>query len=143
MNKRMKRVPVRAGARGFSLVEMIVVIFLIGGILALVSSKIFGTKERAEYKLAQTQMQTLTQKIDSFQQDVGSYPDSLDQLVTAPANSGGWLGPYAKAEELKDPWHNAIDYRRPGNDGKPYQLTSLGADGKPGGEGVNADLTAP
>ena len=113
--------------RGFSLIEMLVVIVRIGGILALVASKVFGNKERAEYKLAQTQLQTLAQKIDNYQLDVGAYPDSLDALVSAPANADGWLGPYAKADELKDPW----------------RLTSLGADGKAGGEGVKADIIAP
>jgi general secretion pathway protein G len=130
-------------ARGFSLIEILVVIVLIGGILALVASKVFGNKERAEYKLAETRMQTLVQKIDSYQLDVGAYPETLDALVTAPANASGWLGPYAKADELKDPWQRAIEYRQPGEGDKPYQLTSLGADGKAGGEGVKADIIAP
>ena len=129
--------------RGFSLIEMLVVIVLIGGILALVASKVFGNKERAEYKLAQTQLQTLAQKIDNYQLDVGAYPDSLDALVSAPANADGWLGPYAKADELKDPWRHPIEYRQPGENDKPDQLTSLGADGKAGGEGVKADIIAP
>ena len=129
--------------RGMSLLELVVVIVLIGGILAVVGSRIMGNKARAEYKLTQTQLQTLAGKIDQYQADVGSYPDSLEQLVTAPSNASGWLGPYSKAEELKDPWHNAIQYKRPGDEGRPYQITSLGADGKPGGEGVDGDLVAP
>jgi general secretion pathway protein G len=130
-------------ARGFSLIEMLVVIVLIGGILALVASKVFGNKERAEYKLAQTRLQTLAQKVDNYQLDVGTYPESLDALVTAPANATGWLGPYAQADELKDPWRHPVEYRQPGENDKPYQLTSLGADGKAGGEGVKADIVAP
>ena len=135
--------PARRAERGFSLIEILVVIVLIGGILALVASKVFGNKERAEYRLAQTQLQTLAQKVDNYQLDVGSYPESLDALVTAPANADGWLGPYAKADELKDPWRRPISYVQPGEGDKPYQLTSLGADGKPGGEGVKADIVAP
>jgi general secretion pathway protein G len=130
-------------ARGFSLIEMLVVIVLIGGILALVASKVFGNKERAEYKLAQTRLQTLAQKVDNYQLDVGTYPESLDALVTAPANATGWLGPYAQADELNDPWRHPVEYRQPGENDKPYQLTSLGADGKAGGEGVKADIVAP
>ena len=129
--------------RGMSLLELVVVIVLIGGILAVVGSRIMGNKARAEYKLTQTQLQTLAGKVEQYQADVGSYPDSLDQLVTAPGNASGWLGPYAKAEEFKDPWHNAIQYKHPGDDDRPYQLTSLGADGKPGGDGVDKDLIAP
>ena len=135
--------PLRRAESGFSLIEILVVIVLIGGILALVASKVFGNKERAEYKIAKTALQTLAQKVDNYQLDVGSYPESLDALVSAPANVDGWLGPYAKADELKDPWQHPIDYRQPGDGDKPYQLTSLGADGKPGGEGVKADIVAP
>lgn len=143
MNMQRKTFAPHRHDRGFSLIEILVVIVLIGGILALVASKVFGNKERAEYKLAQTRLQTLAQKIDNYQLDVGAYPDSLDALVTQPASVDGWLGPYAKADELKDPWQHAIDYRQPGDGDKPYQLTSLGADGKAGGEGVKADIVAP
>jgi general secretion pathway protein G len=55
----------------------------------------------------------------------------------------GWLGPYARKEDLKDPWHNAIEYHKPGADDRPYSLTSFGVDGKPGGDGVDKDLVAP
>jgi general secretion pathway protein G len=126
-----------------SLLELVVVIVLIGGILAVVGSRIMGSKERAEYKLAGTQLQTLVGKIDAYQADVGEYPESLDQLASAPANASGWLGPYAKVGEFKDPWHNPIEYRRPGENDAPFQLISLGADGKSGGEGVDADMIAP
>lgn len=122
-----------------TLIEIIIVIVLIGGIIAVVGSKIIGNKARADYNLTKVQLQTLTQQINQYQQDVGTLPDSLDNLVTAPTNATGWLGPYAKTNELKDPWKNAIDYRRPG-DNAPYELISMGADGKTGGEGVDKDL---
>jgi general secretion pathway protein G len=130
-------------ARGFTLVEIVIVIALIGLILAVVANRIMGSQKRAEYKLAQTQLQTLSGKIEQYQADVGSLPDSLDQLVTAPANASGWLGPYSRTEELQDPWHHPIDYRHPGDDGRAYQLTGLGADGKAGGDGVDKDMVAP
>ena len=130
-------------AAGFTLVEIVIVIALIGLILSLVANKIIGNKTRAEYKLAQTQLNTLSQKVESYQSDVGDLPDSLEQLVTAPNNAPGWLGPYAKATEFKDPWQTQIEYRHPGNDNQPYQLISLGADRKSGGEGVDKDITAP
>ena len=130
-------------SRGFSLIEIVIVIALIGLILAVVANRIMGSQKRAEYKLAQTQLQTLSGKIEQYQADVGHLPDSLQQLVTAPANASGWLGPYSRNEELQDPWHHAIDYRHPGEDGRAYQLTGLGADGKSGGEGVDKDMVAP
>jgi general secretion pathway protein G len=128
---------------GFTLVEIVIVITLIGLILALVANRIMGGQKRAEYKLAQTQLSTLSQKIESFQADTGALPDSLDQLVTAPANATGWLGPYAKPAEFKDPWQHAIEYRHPGDNSQPYELISYGVDGKPGGDGVDKDLIAP
>jgi general secretion pathway protein G len=133
----------RRGARGFTLIEVIVVIVLIGGILAVVGGKIITNKKRAEANLAKTSLQSLSAQVDQYQADVGRYPDSLEQLVSAPGNADGWLGPYAKAADFQDPWHNPIQYRRPGDDAAPYALTSLGADGKPGGEGVDKDISAP
>jgi general secretion pathway protein G len=133
----------RQRALGMTLLELMVVIVLIGTVLAILGSKIVGNKQRAEYKLAQTQLNTLSQKVESYQSDVGNLPDSLDQLVTPPSNATGWLGPYAKVTEFKDPWQHLIEYRHPGDNNEPYQLISLGVDGKPGGEGIDKDLTAP
>lgn len=137
----MKNIP--RSSRGFTLIEVIVVIVLIGGILAVVGGKIITNKKRAEANLAKTSLQSLAAQVDQFQTDVGTYPESLEQLVSSPSNASGWLGPYAKKTDLSDPWHNVIQYRRPGDDDAPYALTSLGADGKPGGEGVDKDISAP
>jgi general secretion pathway protein G len=128
---------------GFTLIEVIVVIVLIGGILAIVGGKIISNKKSAEARLAVTQLQSLSAQVEQYQSDVGTYPESLQELVTAPGNAAGWLGPYAKATDFNDPWHHPIEYRHPGDDDAPYKLTSLGADGKPGGEGVDKDVSAP
>ena len=128
-------------ARGMSLIEVIIVIVLIGGVLALVASRVMGGQDRANVRLTETQLITLAGKVDQFRLDTGKLPDSLDQLV----DSGGtpnWLGPYARAEELKDPWGNPIEFRKPGANG-PFELLSLGADGATGGESVNADIRKP
>lgn len=130
----------RRAARGFSLIEILIVIALIGLILAVVVNRVFGNKERAEYKVAQTQLQSLAQKVDNYYLDVGSYPETLDALVSAPQDASGWLGPYAKADELKDPWKHPIQYRQPGEGDKPFELVSYGTDRKEGGEGVKADI---
>ena len=131
------------GVRGMTLIELVTVIVLIGTVLAVVGSKVIGNKKRAEANLARTQLSSLAAQVDQYQADVGAYPESLQQLVSAPGNADGWLGPYAKATDFNDPWHNPIEYRRPGDDDAPFKLTSLGADGKVGGEGVDKDVVAP
>jgi general secretion pathway protein G len=127
--------------RGFTLIEMVVVIMLIAAIAAVIAGKVIQNKHRAEYNLAKTQLSSLAASFDQYQADDRALPDTLQQQVTSGAD--GWLGPYARAEDLKDPWHNAIEYRKPGADDQPYSLVSLGVDGKPGGDGVDKDLVAP
>ena len=129
--------------RGMTLIELIVVIALIATVVAVVGGKIIANKKRAEASLARTQLNSLAAQVDQYQSDVGAYPEALQQLVAAPGNADGWLGPYAKEADFKDPWHNPIEYRRPGDDEAPYKLVSLGADGKPGGDGVDKDIVAP
>lgn len=135
--------PVPPRATGMSLLELVVVIVLIGGVLAVVGGKIVSNKKLAEARLAVTALNSLAAQIDQYKSDVGDYPENLEQLTSAPGNAPGWLGPYASAKDLKDPWQNPIDYRRPGEDEAPFQLVSLGADGKTGGDGVNKDIVAP
>ena len=129
--------------RGMTLLEVTIVIVLIGAILAVVGGKIITNKKRAEANLARTQLSSLSAQVEQYQADVGTYPDALEQLVTAPGNADGWLGPYAKTTDFSDPWHKPIEYRRPGDNEAPYKLISLGADGKPGGDGVDKDVVAP
>ncbi len=138
-----RNAPRRHAQAGFTLLEIIIVIALIGLILAVVANRIMGSQKRAEYQLAETQMQTIAGKVEQFRADVGRWPASLDELVTAPSNGAGWLGPYSRAEELNDPWHKKIELRQPGENGQEFQLVSFGADGKQGGEGVDADLVVP
>ena len=125
--------------RGFSLIEIILVVVLIGGIVAFAATRILGGGDRAKVRLAQAQVQTLAEKVSQFEMDTGQLPASLDQLVTQPGGAVGWLGPYAKDSELRDPWNTPYEYRAPG-DGQPYDIVSYGADRRPGGDSVNADL---
>jgi general secretion pathway protein G len=129
-----------AAQRGFTLMEIMIVIVLIGLVATIVGNRIFGASDRAKVKLAQTQVDTIASKIEQYQSDVGSLPPDLEAMVKAPANSAGWLGPYAKEQELKDPWGHPLEYHVPGASG-PYDLTSYGRDGKPGGESVDADIS--
>ncbi len=125
--------------RGFSLIEIILVVVLIGGIVAFAATRILGGGDRAKANLAKAQVQTMAEKVQQFEMDTGSLPNSLDELATAPGSATGWLGPYAKTAELKDPWNHPFEYTVPG-DGQPFDLISLGKDGKPGGTSVDADI---
>ena len=139
--RRLPSSPRRQG--GMSLIEIVIVIVLIGAILAIVGARIMGSDKQAKFRLAQTQLETLSGKVETYEADVGELPESLDQLVTAPQNADDWLGPYAKEAELKDPFGTAIQYRVPGDNDTPYSQVSLGADKKPGGEGVDKDIVKP
>ena len=129
----------KAAQRGFSLIEIIVVVVLIGGIVAFAASKILGGQDRANARLAQAQVQTLAEKVQQFQMDTGKLPESLADLAKAPGDAEGWLGPYAREPELVDPWKNPYTYKVPGENA-PFDLASLGADGKVGGSSVAADI---
>jgi general secretion pathway protein G len=124
---------------GFSLIEIILVVVLIGGIVAFAASRILGGGDRAKANLAKAQVQTLAEKVQQFQMDTGALPADLNALVAAPAGVAGWLGPYAKPGEMNDPWNHPFEYQVPG-DGQPFDLISLGKDGKPGGSSVDADI---
>ena len=138
----MRRLPTAfARSRGFTLVEIMIVIVVIGAILALVTNRIMNSQERANVKLADMQLTTLAGKVDQYRADTGRLPESLEQMVTSPGIAG-WLGPYARAEELRDPWGTAIEFKRPGANG-PFELVSLGADAASGGDSFNADIRKP
>lgn len=138
-NRSLTRSPAAAAQAGFSLIEIILVVVLIGGIVAFAASRILGGGDRAKHNLAEAQVQTLADKIQQYEGDTGALPGSLDDLVKAPGGAAGWLGPYAKDAELKDPWNTPFIYAMPGA-GKPFDLTSLGADRKAGGDSVDADI---
>ena len=129
----------KSAQAGFSLIEIIIVVVLIGGIVAFAASRILGGGDKANVHLAKAQVQTLAEKVQQFQMDTGALPSTLEELVKAPGDAQGWLGPYAKEADLKDPWKNPFQYKVPG-ESAPFDLVSYGADRKPGGESVNADI---
>lgn len=122
-----------------SLLEIIIVIVLIGLVMTLVGSRVLGGADRGRASLAQSQVQTLSGKIENYHLDTGRLPSRLEDLTTQPSGVSGWLGPYAKVSEFNDPWGRAIEYRVPGTAGA-FDLISLGADGKPGGNSYDADI---
>jgi general secretion pathway protein G len=133
------RAPSAAKQAGMSLIEIIIVIVLIGAVLTFVGSRVLGGADRAKANLAKSQVTTLAQKVEAFQMDTGRLPTTLDELVTEPGDTGGWLGPYAKSAELNDPWGHPVEYRTPGESG-PFDLVILGKDGKVGGSSVDGDI---
>ncbi len=138
-SRSITRSPSPAAQSGMSLLEIIIVIVLIGAVLTLVGSRVLGGADRGKANLAKSQIQTLAGKVENYQLDTGTLPARLDDLVTQPGNTSGWLGPYAKPAELKDPWGHVIEYRAPG-EAMPFDLVSLGKDGQTGGESYNADI---
>jgi general secretion pathway protein G len=137
MNRNARAPVARAAQSGFSLIEIIIVVVLIGGIVAFAATRILGGSDRAKVNLAKAQVQTIAEKVQQYEQDTGTLPPTLNALVQSDAS--GWLGPYAKAAELNDPWNHPFAYKTPG-EGKPFDLMSLGKDGKPGGTSVDGDI---
>ena len=139
ISRSITRSPSAGMQRGMSLIEIIIVIVLIGAVLTFVGTRVLGGADRAKANLAKSQVTTLAQKVESFQMDTGRLPTTLDELVTQPGDAAGWLGPYAKAAELNDPWGNPVEYRTPGQTGA-FDLVILGKDGKVGGSSIDADI---
>jgi general secretion pathway protein G len=125
--------------RGFTILEIVIVFILLAGIMAFVGPKIFEQSDRAKAQEAKVRLLNLAGQIEMYKLEVGKYPDNLGALVRNPGIDK-WNGPYVKEADLKDAWGNDYRYAVPGT-GKAYDLISLGADGKEGGEGVNKDVT--
>jgi general secretion pathway protein G len=124
---------------GFTLLEMLAVIVLIGIVGAIVVTQVSKNLDKGKYGAGKAQLTTLGQKVENYALDNGAPPPSLDDLVTRPANATNWQGPYAKPSDLKDPWGHPFGYQAPGEHGS-YDIVFYGQDGKAGGEGYSADV---
>jgi general secretion pathway protein G len=141
---RARRRPTRVHSEGgFTLVEMLVVIAIIGLVMGLVGPRVLSYLGDAKVKAAKLQIESFGSALDLFYLDVGRYPsvsEGLAALVERPANTPVWNGPYLKnAAVPPDPWGHVYLYRVPGERG-PYQIVSLGSDGQEGGTGTAADI---
>jgi len=125
--------------KGFTLVELLLVLMILALIGGLVLPGLIGRAEGAKVKAAASQVNRLAMGVESYYLDTGQTPESLQELVEESGNVTGWNGPYVKASALKDPWGRDYEYVFPGEHGE-FDLFSLGADGQPGGEGKNADI---
>lgn len=126
---------------GFTLVELLLVLVILALIGGLVLPGIIGKAEGAKVKAASSQIDRISMAVESFYLDTGTTPESLEQLVDEPGDADGWNGPYIKRSTLNDPWGRQYEYRIPGDHGD-FDIVSLGADGQPGGEDTNADITS-
>jgi general secretion pathway protein G len=131
---------------GYTLTEMLVVIGIIALIAAVLTPGLLGQLGRARAKTAQMQLETVSAGVEMFRSDVGRYPtkdEGLKSLLAEPPNVEGWTGPYLKSiKSLQDPWNHAILYEVD-DDGRVYDVKSLGADGRENGAGLDRDLKAP
>jgi general secretion pathway protein G len=125
---------------GFTILEIVIVFILLAGIMAFVGPKIFEQMGRAKSQEARIRIQQLAGQVEMYKLEVGRLPDNLQALVRQPSGVDRWNGPYAKEADLKDAWGNDYRYTVPGQ-GKAYDIVSLGADGRDGGEGENRDIT--
>ena len=125
---------------GFTILEIVIVFVLLAGIMAFVGPRIFQSMGQAKSAEQRIRTQTLVGNIELYKLEVGKYPENLQALVRQPGGVDKWNGPYAKDADLKDAWGNDYRYTVPGQ-GKAYDLVSLGADGRDGGEGENRDVT--
>lgn len=129
---------------GFTLLELLVVMVIIGLLAGYVGPKFFGQIGKSEVKAARAQIDALQKSLDQYRLDVGRYPSTeqgLAVLVAKPADEPKWAGPYLAKALPKDPWGHDYQYRAPGEHGE-YDLLSFGKDGRAGGEGEDADLTS-
>ncbi|HNK17507.1 MAG TPA: type II secretion system major pseudopilin GspG [Piscinibacter sp.] len=134
----------RRAERGFTLLELLVVMVIIGLLAGIVAPQYFAQIGKSNAKVARAQIESFGQALDQYRLDVGQYPTTEQGLLalrTAPQQVVRWQGPYLKRDIPEDPWGHAYIYRRPGQHGD-YDLVSLGADGQPGGEGENADVVS-
>jgi general secretion pathway protein G len=129
---------------GFTLLELLIVVIILGLLAALVGPRLFGTLDKAKRQVAKTQIELLSGALNQYRLDVGRYPatdQGLKALVAPPEGVERWNGPYLEKGVPEDPWGHEYVYRSPGEHGE-YDIISYGQDGEPGGEGEAADVTS-
>jgi len=130
--------------RGFTLLELLVVMVIIGLLAAYVGPKYFSQIGKSEVKTAKAQIAGFEKALDQYRLDVGSYPTTeqgLASLVARPSNLTRWDGPYLSKGVPPDPWGRAYTYKAPG-DHADFDISSTGRDGRPGGDGIDADINS-
>lgn len=126
----------RHAIKGFTLIELLIVMVILGLLASLVAPTMFSKVDSSKRNTAETQMQMLSTSLDAYRLDVGRYPEQLSELIRSEARN--WDGPYLPRDVPLDPWDNPYVYQRISNN--QYSLKSLGADGREGGEGDDAEI---
>ena len=137
--------PREASERGFTLIELLVVLAILGLLVGFVGPALIRQLGTAKHRIAEQAVERLSGVLDIYRLDVGAYPTSdqgLAALNAEPAGVAGWNGPYLKDPDgIRDPWGKPYDYRSPSSRaGHAFDIMTLGADGKAGGEGEDADI---
>lgn len=131
------------GRRGFTLLELLVVMVIIGLLAAYVGPKYFSQIGKSEQSVARSQVDAFVRALSTFRLDVGRFPtteEGLQALLERPADTPKWNGPYLSRAVPADPWGRPYIYRAPGAAGADFELLSYGKDGQPGGEGDAIDI---
>jgi general secretion pathway protein G len=147
MNQSLQRSQRHAYASaGFTLVEMLVVLTIIGLIMGLIGPRVLGYLSESKVKTAKLQIESFSSALDLFYIDTGRYPTSsegLESLAVRPSGVDVWNGPYVKGARIPtDPWGHPYQYRSPVERIPPYEIMSLGSDGSEGGTGNAADVAS-
>ena len=130
---------------GVTLIEMLVVVTIIGLFVALVAPSMFKKADQARVTAARSQIQNFMTALGSYKLDTGLFPTTEQGLLALrvrPNDMGQWNGPYMQVDIPKDPWGHDYFYRFPGEHGEEPEVVSFGADGQPGGDGLNADIVS-
>jgi general secretion pathway protein G len=127
-----------ASGRGFTLLEMLAVIVLLGIVGVIVARSVTGRVDTGKWDAGKIGVTKLDQDVQAYALDNGSPPKSLQDLISKPLNAPSWNGPYAKPADLNDPFGHPYGYDYPGKHGQ-YDIIFYGRDGKPGGEGIDRD----
>jgi general secretion pathway protein G len=130
---------------GVTLIEMLVVVTIIALFAAVVGVNMFRQADKARVTAARTQINNLRTALGQYKLDTGTFPSTelgLASLRVRPAEAAQWDGPYLQMDVPNDPWGHPYIYRFPGEHGDEPDITSLGADGQPGGESINADIVS-
>lgn len=134
----------RVTGRGFTLLELLVVMVILGLLAAYVAPRYFSQVGKSEVKAARVQIEAFGKALDQYRLDIGRYPTTeqgLNALIARPENENRWDGPYLSKAVPLDPWGRPYSYKYPGQHGE-YDLVSLGTDGQPGGSGQAADIVS-
>lgn len=126
-----------AAMRGFTIIELLIVMAILGMLAVMVAPNLFNQADSARRDAALSQISSLSNALDAHRLDVGRYPDTLEGLVRNTSGRSSWNGPYIRGNLPMDPWGNPYQYS---SDGSSFELMSYGADGRPGGTGNDAEI---